>query len=590
MKRRDFLKGSAGLIATGLSGASPGEAATAAPPSEQQLKFLGELIHARNFGQWKLGDFEKGVVGIHAALLHTNEVLFWTYRDDKPAMSHEHEKDNQGNPMIVQNGEWSLLNLSNGKHAIHQEYPQRNQFCGGQCLLADGNVLVVGGVRETPNNCLTVRLFDPNIGNWKNLPDLTYGRYYPTVMSFSAVAGGPLEGNWAYVFGGADLIPEPNPLRGLNMTAQLIAGIGNGALPHGPLYAPPDQFDDDLKEHCKAVLPFGPPVPKNSPPAPIESYYPFVFVLPDRRIFFHLGWKTRLLSGYDYRFNSAKTERLEAVVKSSRSYPHQGTAVLLPLRPRNDYRARIMLIGGGGENQTDAKRSCEILDLGEDNPKWIRVADMINPRIMPDAVLLPDGTVLVVNGGMTSNIPSDKPVMEAEICHFGVRAFTGFHVRWDPMAPMTVERLYHSTALLLPDGRVLTAGTDRQWNSPKYDWAHTASEVFSPPYLFRGPRPTIGWSPDVAYYGTTFDVETDEAKDIKSAVLIRNGSCTHSFNSDQRFVELDWEPIRVRSGATPRLELQAPPNEFIAPQGYYMLFLVSKRGVPSEAKFIRLAH
>jgi hypothetical protein len=272
-----------------------------------------------------------------------------------------------------------------------------------------------------------------------------------------------------------------------------------------------------------------------------------------------------------------------------------------------------MLIGGGnGAAPMPAKDSCEILDLGAKKLQWKSAASMKHRRVMPDAVLLPDGTVLVVNGSSTGESHGGTPVYAAEV--YDSKADT-----WTTLAEMTMDRLYHATAILLPDARVLTAGTDREWNAgPVYDYAHTQLEVFSPPYLFHGPRPTIRLAPQSVTYDTAFEVATDDADTIKSAVLIRNGSCTHSFNSDQRFVELEikkriapkqwsrtvkmelpglstmftkFEPVDIGftlSFESEGLELHSPRDAFVAPEGYYMLFLVSKGGVPSEAEFIRL--
>jgi hypothetical protein len=103
---------------------------------------------------------------------------------------------------------------------------------------------------------------------------------------------------------------------------------------------------------------------------------------------------------------------------------------------------------------------------------------------------------------------------------------------------MRTPRLYHSTALLLPDGTVLTAGTDRILNRETESPDRTELECFSPPYLFAGPRPVNRWTPREIGYDTTFEIAADDVATIASVALVRNGSCTHSFNSDQRFIEL----------------------------------------------------
>jgi hypothetical protein len=144
----------------------------------------------------------------------------------------------------------------------------------------------------------------------------------------------------------------------------------------------------------------------------------------------------------------------------------------------------------------------------------------------------------------------------------------------------SVPRLYHATALLLPDATVMTSGTDATWNPEVIPVSELRLEIFRPPYLFRGDRPKIVSAPGAAGYGTTLTVGTPDAASITAAALMRNGSCTHSFNPDQRHVEL---AIAARSDDA--LTLTTPPDAAVAPPGWYMLFLL-RDGVPSEAEFV----
>jgi hypothetical protein len=260
----------------------------------------------------------------------------------------------------------------------------------------------------------------------------------------------------------------------------------------------------------------------------------------------------------------------------------EGACVLLPLRPTTDppYRATVMMIGGGGPGAgiaAPATASCELLDTAADPRAWRLTAPMNHPRVMPDAVLLPDGTVFVANGsdqGQSDN--SAAPVYEAEI--YDPRTAT-----WQRAATASVPRLYHATALLLPDGRVLTAGTDGSWNQPPYNVGELRIELYSPPYLFRGTRPTLATAPDGVQYGQSFTIGSPDAGRIDEAVLVRCGSVTHSNNFNQRLVELG---ITARSDQS--LTVTAPPDGYVAAPGIYLLFLVAD-GIPSPGRFIQIA-
>jgi hypothetical protein len=129
--------------------------------------------------------------------------------------------------------------------------------------------------------------------------------------------------------------------------------------------------------------------------------------------------------------------------------------------------------------------------------------------------------------------------------------------------------------------KVLIGGKDFLFNLPPYDYPEHRLEVFSPPYLFRGAQPSLANAPSSITYGASFAI--DVSQPIASAVLMRPGSVTHSFNMEQRLVGL---VLTGQSGD--HLQLVAPPNANIAPPGVYMLFVLNAQGVPSHAAFVEL--
>ena len=141
------------------------------------------------------------------------------------------------------------------------------------------------------------------------------------------------------------------------------------------------------------------------------------------------------------------------------------------------------------------------------------------------------------------------------------------------MASLTRIRTYHSIALLLPDGRVLSAGGT---------FGRASAEIYSPPYLFHGSRPTITSAPANVAYGQSFFVGTPDATSISKVTLITLSSVTHGFNMGQRISRPSF------SQATGGLNVTAPSDPNKTPPGYYMLFILNSNGVPSVAKIVQI--
>ncbi len=250
----------------------------------------------------------------------------------------------------------------------------------------------------------------------------------------------------------------------------------------------------------------------------------------------------------------------------------EGTGQWIPVdervQPNRSYGSAVMyapgkiLYVGGGQPATNA---AEVIDLNEPNPVWRAVAPMEFARRNSNATLLPNGQVLVTGGNTGESNYDGDAVMAAEIWDPVTETFT-------TLANMADIRWYHSTALLLPDGTVLSAGGDN----------HISAEVFTPPYLLEGiSRPTVTSAPGTVQYGDTFFVGTPDAAEITGARWVRLGSATHAQNWDQYAQEA---PITVAAGG---VNVKAPVTPNASPPGYYMLFL-HKGDVPSIAEMIHV--
>lgn len=531
-----------------------------------------------NSGQWQIPySLEFGTVGIHAALMNTGKVLFVGYED------------------IVENENSAvcILDPITREQTNVLPNPQRNKFCCGHAFLSDGRLVMASG-NVGVTSASSLHTFNPNGdgGSWIDFGAMSGGvRWYPTCTTLPDGRVFILAGT-AQVFTtikqttcSQDFISGTNTPRVINKTYEIFDGTTKG--PSVPI---PELFDD-----CEESL-------------GLYGLYPFVFVVPDGRLLIHGNTRTYLL---DVDTNTLETLPFRTQIKTSRTYPSEGSAVLLPLLPEKNYQARVMLIGGGvscsftpssnsncgqgtpitmngdpiqttcqGEFRDDwpTTNTCEILDLDALDQGWQLTSPMANSRVLPDAVLLPDGTVFVTGGSSTGTADVARtPVFEAELYNPQTN-------QWQSLASMHVPRLYHAAAILLPSGEVMTSGTDKFYNIPPFDHAENRVEVYKPPYLFKGPRPTIAAVTNQVSYGDLFKIFTPDAATITSACFIAPGAATHSFNMQQRFVGLEL----IDASIPGELALKAPPDGKIAPPGYYMLFLVNQEGVPSIARFVKL--
>ncbi len=239
-----------------------------------------------------------------------------------------------------------------------------------------------------------------------------------------------------------------------------------------------------------------------------------------------------------------------------------GTSVLVP-----GEKDQVMIMGGG--NDDGVTNTCEVIHLSGPEPQWQWAAPMNHARAHANAVILPDRTVLIVGGGQSGLY--GNPVNFAEL-------YDPSSNTWTLLPPQVYGRMYHSTAVLLPDGRVLSAGQDSGGSG---EWG----EIYRPAYLYRGPRPVLSAAPSTIFYAQTFEIETPQAEQLTSAALIRLSSVTHSFNFEQRYVGLEIQAVGEST-----VMATVTSNENFAPRGYYMLFIVDADGVPSVAQIVRLDH
>ncbi len=413
----------------------------------------------------------------------------------------------------------------------HQTLPNAtssNIFCGGVTLLPDGTLMIAGGdlayEHDLNQNAFKgnadLNLYNYQTGQLTKSPlQMTRGRWYPTLVN--------LPNGEVGVFGGYDVNQKPtteveiwNPKTGW----RILNGL--------------EAFTTFFEQNWS---------------------YPFVFTAPNGEVFFA---QTR----FAYLNTDTSTMRF-AGTRPSATGMGFGSAVMYDI-------GKILILGGG--NNSIARAEAETIDINGETPAWKKVAAMSSPRKYPDATLLADGQIFVNGGSNRGENAMDSIIYQSEIWNPATE-------KWSPSASASRSRMYHSTALLLPDATVLTVGGDRPEETANFN-----GEIYYPPYLFKNdgsgelaPRPVIQ-SVQTFTYKDAFSLSFNGANKVSKVSFIKTGATTHSWNMSQRFMSLDFK----QNGSS--LTLTAPNSPDIAPPGYYLIFIFDENGVPSEGKIVNL--
>ncbi|KAI9339803.1 hypothetical protein DFJ73DRAFT_762798 [Zopfochytrium polystomum] len=451
-------------------------------------------------GFWTTLPVSTGVVGIHAALLPNAKILLWERFHGLHAPSLYPPNPNTFVPAIGQSEIAAELNLGAPSAAPAAAVPKHvafSPFCAGAVQMEDGSILIAGGDGDNVgagyirDGRQAVRRYDPAAAAFTDIGTLNRTRWYPTV---TALPAGRFAASDVLVVGGHSASYLPADPDRSNPTMELWG--------EGRVKRVWDNVDVLVGTY-----------PYNS--------YPLVYVLPSNQVSLFAGTKVhsppfyallspKLLSSLHFpppksQFSddqqqaslfdlSTFTTRplpplLSPALAPSRSFPYLSPAVLLPFAPDSS-AAAIMVCGGTVAATNAAAKECSYITVdgtGTTMAGWVDEEPMPVARVMGDAVLLPDGTVLYVNGAQwgTADGPAGHglakdPAFEAVL--YTPTAPRGS--RWRRLAAATIPRLYHSSALLHPDGRVLVFGSDQQnYADPALSPFEYRVEAFSPPYL-----------------------------------------------------------------------------------------------------------
>lgn len=391
-------------------------------------------------------------------------------------------------------------------------------FCSGHVTLADGRVMVVGGDLAPEDGSKEATTFDPTSLTWNRLPDMNSPRWYPTATELG-------DGRVLVISGNTSNTTWADTPEIYNPTANTWTQLSN---------------INTSQVH--------------------EEEYPLSFLLPSGKV-------VTMATSVAQSFLLDPAAQTWSAVGGATLY-NGSAAQYLP--------GKILYTGGGTPlNSTNpANAKAQVIDFTSGTPTWQSVAPMNYARYTHTLTVLPDGKVLAVGGSnIMDDINSSVAVMPAE--------------EWDPasntwttLASMAVPRMYHSTALLLPDGRVLVAGGghDTGITAP----GEYSAQFYSPPYLFNGTRPTITSMPSSFNYGDTITIQTPDAASIGKVSLVSLGADTHTLDMNQHFVPLTY------TAGNGTLTVSSPTSANVAPPGYYMVFIVNDSGVPSVASIVHI--
>jgi hypothetical protein len=483
---------------------------------------------------------------IHAALLPTGKVMLWGY----PVTPLVGPRPNLGNAWL-----WDPA-AGYGSDSFEQVPPPDGApiYCSGMSLLANGNLFIAGGNLdlEASKGLNATFTFNPFSETWHRQGQLGHGRWYP----------------------GQVVLPDGRVaiLGGYTETGDTQNNSELEVWPRRDL-APPVDANRDAE---------GLPVERISSGDRATALYPHLFLTPAGKVLLAGPGAGDLALLDPDGFTWTELDGLPGGRDRIGS-----NAVLLP------GGARVLQIGGYDyptfvDHGVSRAVTSTVSVTTDGDGGWTTSSSQSVGRAYGNTVLLPDGTMVTIGGsagrstdheGGTSWTNGDDPGLKA------VELYDPTTGGWRAGPSQQRFRTYHSIALLLPDGSVLSAGDDlhEDQDRPDATWIGSA-EIYRPPYFFKGARPTIAAAPAAILPAQSFAVSTPEEASIERAVLMAPSATTHGADMTQRHVRLRIVDRTRGKG----LRLAVPANPNLVPAGYYMLFLVNTQGVPSVASWVRV--
>ena len=455
------------------------------------------------------------------------------------------EKFGTGPPNSTGAYELDLSQINNFAAAWRTMHVKTDVFCSAGLVLPDraGRQINVGGWSGT--STFGIRLYAPDgspgvagTHDWQENPDelqLQNGRWYPSAMTMAngsiMVIGGEEGSNGA---------PVP--------TLEVLPKVG-GVL---------------TMDWLQRTDPY--------------NLYPFLAVLPGGGIFVQYYNEARVLDEGTFATTKTLPKAPGAVNNdiSGRTYPFEGTGILLPQSAPYTAPLSFMACGGSNPGPAIALDNCVTIQPEAGNPTWV-LERMPSKRVMPCIVALPDGTFVIMNGAHQGT------------AGFGLATDPNLNaVLYDPTLPVnarmtvlantTVARLYHSEAVLLQDGSVLVSGSDPEDGVNPQEYR---VEQFLPPYMLSGkPKPAFTIANKDWAYGQQYTITVTAGTPDKISLMAAVSS-THGNSMGMR----TFFPAFTCAGGS--CTITAPPNAHVCPPGWFQVFAL-QNGMPSSSTWVRI--
>ncbi|XP_062098521.1 aldehyde oxidase GLOX-like [Humulus lupulus] len=534
------------------------------------LGFAGPMvpIEAAAAGRWQLLQSNIGITAMHMQLLSNDRVIIFDRTDFGPSNLSLPD----GKCRFDSND--TALKVDCTAHSVEYDVAsntfrplmvQTDVWCSSGSVTTDGTLVQTGGYNDGERRVRTMKPCSSGSCDWTEIPlELDARRWYATNHILSdgqvIIIGGRRQFNYEFY-------PKASS------SAKNLYSL--------PFLV---QTNDRAQEN---------------------NLYPFVFLNVDGNLFIFANNRAILL---DYNKNRVVKSYPQIPGGDPRSYPSTGSAVLLPLKnlKAQSIGAEVLICGGAprgsyieakNNNFLPALKSCARIKITDPNPTWV-MEDMPIARVMGDMVLLPNGNVLIINGGSSGTAGWEfgrDPVLSPVV----YRPDNAIGSRFEIENPSTILRMYHSTAVLLRDGRVLVGGSN-----PHVLYNFTGVlfptelrlEAFSPSYLDPQlsnlrPKIVLPSSQTKLSYGqkvvVRFTLRGAMTQNSLSLTMVAPSFTTHSFSMNQRLLVLSAEKVTNLGKSTYQIEATTPGSGILAPSGYYLLHVVHQE-IPSEGIWVQI--